>query len=179
MKIYMSNIEQIKNVHDLESKLSKLEILQYNKFSNEKRKLQYLMAHAVVRDVCGENITADLHGRPTIKSGFISVAHKDNWVIVAISNAEVGIDIENTNINRDFVGTAELLNLPKTTDKKDFYKNFVRYEAGYKFGNDANQSHMYFYEFGNYLIGVCTKESAQDIKFISTDAVGIRFVCAE
>lgn len=179
MKIYMSNIEQIKNIHDLEHKLSEPEILQYNKFSNQKRKLQYLVAHSIVRDMCSENVIAAPDGRPTIKSGFISIAHKDNWVVVAISNNNVGIDIENTDINRDFVGTAELLDLPKTTDKKQFYKNFVRYEAYYKYGNGANQSHTYFYEFDKYLIGITTTEPATDIQFVLPDTMRICLAVAE
>lgn len=179
MKIYMSNIEQIKNIHDLERKLFEPEISQYNKFSNKKRKLQYLVAHSIVRDMCGENVVVDPLGRPTIKSGFISIAHKDNWVVVAISNNNIGIDIENTDINRDFVETAEMLDLPKTTDKKQFYKNFVQYEANYKYGKDVNQSHTYFYEFDNYLIGITTTETATDIQFVLPDAMRVCLTAAE
>ena len=166
MKIYMSNIADIKNITDMESKLSKLDILQYKKISNKTRRLQYLLSRAMVVDICGENIIVDSNGKPTIKSGFISIAHKDNWVIVAISNTPVGIDIENTDINRDFVGESRLLNLPETTDKQTFYKNFVQYEAEFKFGKNADKAHMYFYNKDNYLIGVCSNEPQSDIQFI-------------
>ena len=166
MKIYMSNIADIKNITDMENKLSKSDMLQYKKFSNETRRLQYLLSRTTAADFCGENIIVGSNGKPTIKSGFISIAHKDNWVVVAISNTPVGIDIENTDINRDFVGESELLGLPKTNDKQTFYKNFVKYEAKFKFGENADQAHMYFYTKDNYLIGVCSNEQQADIHFV-------------
>ena len=166
MKIYMSNITDIKNITKLESKLPKSDMLRYKKFSNKTRRLQYLLSRAMVIDACGESIIVGSNGKPTIKSGFISIAHKDNWVVVAISNTPVGIDIENTDINRDFVGESELLGLPKTNDKQTFYKNFVKYEARFKFGENANQAHLYFYTKDNYLIGVCSNEQQTDIQFV-------------
>jgi len=166
MKIYMSNITDIKNITELESKLSKSDMLRYKKFSNKTRRLQYLLSRAMVIDACGESIIVGSNGKPTIKSGFISIAHKDNWVVVAISNTPVGIDIENTDINRDFVGESELLGLPKTNDKQTFYKNFVKYEAEFKFGENANQAHLYFYTKDNYLIGVCSNDPQNDIHFV-------------
>ena len=77
MKIYMSNIESIKNRADLETKLSESELLQYRNFSNNTRKLQYLLAHTLVKDVCGENVTVSENGVPTIKSGFVSICRKN------------------------------------------------------------------------------------------------------
>ncbi len=163
----MSNIQDIKNVPELEQKLSGAELLQYGKFSNKNRKLQYLLSHAKVKDVCGENVIVDKNSAPIIKSGFISIAHKDNWVIVAVSDSPVGVDIENTTINRDFIGESELLNLPKPKNKQDFYKNFVEYEARIKFGADAEKANSYFYEKGDYLICVCSIEPQNEISFCS------------
>ena len=168
MKVYMSNIEDIKNMTDLESKLSKSELIQYNRFTSKKRKLQYLLSHAIVRDICGENIVVE-NGKPTIKSGFVSIAHKDNWVVVAVSQKRVGIDIENTGVVRNFIEQAELLGLPKTHDKQTFYQNFIEFEARFKFGDDADTANIYFCEYGDYLIGICTKEERQNIHFILLD----------
>ena len=165
MKIYMSNIEHIKNIPDLEKKLSESELLQYNRFTSKNRKLQYLLSHTIVRDVCGENIVVK-NGAPTIKSGFVSITHKDNLVAVAVSKKQVGIDIENTDVVRNFVEQSELLGLPKTKYKKTFYKNFVDFEARFKFGDGADKASTYFYEMDNYLIGICTKEKSQNIHFI-------------
>ena len=168
MKVYMSNIEDIKNITDLESKLSKSELIQYNRFTSKKRKLQYLLSHAIVRDICGENIVVE-NGKPTIKSGFVSIAHKDNWVVVAVSKKRVGIDIENTDVVRNFIEQAELLGLHKTHDKQTFYQNFIEFEARFKFGDDADTANIYFCEYGDYLIGICTKEERQNIHFILLD----------
>ena len=168
MKVYMSNIEDIKNMTDLESKLSKSELIQYNRFTSKKRKLQYLLSHAIVRDICGENIVVE-NGKPTIKSGFVSIAPKDNWVVVAVSKKRVGIDIENTDVVRNFIEQAELLGLHKTHDKQTFYQNFIEFEARFKFGDDADTANIYFCEYGDYLIGICTKEERQNIHFILLD----------
>lgn len=165
MKIYMSNIRQIKDIPNLENKLSKMEMVQYGKFSNQTRKLQYLLSHAIVKDICGENVVVDKDGRPTIKSGFVSIAHKDNIVIIAISNKRVGIDIENASLERDFIGESELLKLDKPTDKRNFYENFVKYESRIKFGDGAQNAKMSFYDMEQYLIGVCSDDA--DIKFVS------------
>lgn len=167
MKIYMSNIEDIKNISEMERKLSASEVVQYGKFSNKVRKLQYLLSHAIVKSVCGENIIVDKNGKPTIKNGFVSIAHKDNWVVVAVSQTYVGVDIENTSIERDFLGESELLNLPKPKDKQDFYKNFVEYEARIKFGSNAEKANTYFYEKGDYLICICSIEAQSEISFCS------------
>lgn len=179
MKIYMSNIEEAKNITDMEKDLSILDRAHLAKFSNNTRKLQFLLSRAIVKNVTGESVKVDKNGAPIIKSGFVSIAHKDNFVFVAVSNSNVGIDIENTSINRDFAGQSELLGLPKTKDKEAFYKNFVKYEAEFKFGNDATKAHKYFYEMGNYLICVCTKELTKDIEFISSGAPSLNLVCAE
>lgn len=163
----MSNIEQIKNITGLEQKLSGPELVQYGKFSNQNRKLQYLLSHTIVKDVCGENIIVDENGTPTIKNGFVSISHKDNIVVVAISGSSVGIDIENANIERDFIGESALLNLPKPNNKREFYENFTGYESRVKFGNGAKDANVYFYENGDYLICVCSTESKDNIQFIS------------
>lgn len=175
----MSNIEDIKNIADMEKCLSVSDMSRYSAFSNNTRKLQFLLARNIVKNECGENIVVDENGAPTIKNGFISISHKDNLVVVAVSKFKVGIDIENITINRDFVSQSELLGLPKTDNKQQFYKNFVKYESNFKFGDNANNAHNYFYEHGDYLIGICTYESISDIQFILSGADTVRFLCAE
>ena len=183
MKIYMSNIERTNDITDMERKLSKSELAQYNKFNNKTRKKQYLVGHAIVKDVCGENVQTDENGAPYLNNGFISIAHKDNFVIVAISDEKVGIDIENTTVQRDFVAQSELLGLPKTRSLWDFYKEFVRYESKLKFGNDTQKYSQYFYKLNNYIICITTTDD--EIQFINydesfSDASGlVQFLCAE
>ena len=170
MKVYMSNIEQIKNISDLEKNLSESELTRYNKFVNKRRKLQYLLSHSIVKKATGENIITDKSGAPMIKSGFVSIAHKDKMVLVAISNSPVGIDVENTSVERDFIRQSELLGLPPTKDRKDFYKNFVEYESRYKFGKKVNLAKVRFFESGKYLIGICSNTPENDIHFVSSDS---------
>lgn len=179
MKVYMSNIEQINSFADMEKSLSVLDKVRFDKFASKTRKLQFLLSRKIVKNATGETVKLCENGAPAIKSGYISIAHKDNFVLVAISDSRVGIDIENIAVNRDFFGQSDLLGLPKTNDKKTFYKNFVRYEAEFKFGDNATKAHKYFYEMNNYLICICTEKQNDDIKFVLSDVPAVRFVNAE
>ena len=184
MKIYMSNIEHINNLVDLEKKLSESELIQYNKFNRTLRKKQYLLGHVIVRDVCNENIKTDINGAPKLNNGFVSIAHKDNWVIAAVSDTQVGIDIENTTTKRDFIGQSELLRLPQTENKYDFYKEFVRYESKLKFGKIDRKCYQHFFTMNNYIICITTHNN-QDIAFFDYDnsfsdiSGAFNFICAE
>ncbi len=183
MKIYMSNIEHINNTADLEKKLSESELTQYNKFNDEIRKLQYLVGHAMVMDVCKENVKIAENGAPTINNGFISIAHKDNWVIVAVSDMKTGIDIENTTVERDFSELSRILKLPGVHTKQDFYKEFVRYESKIKFNGDIQGAHQYFYQMNKYII--CIISADKNIQFFNYDksfsdaGALVNFMCAE
>ena len=167
MKIYMSNIQNIKNIKDLEKKLSESELAQYNKFHNQTRKKQYLVGHALIKDVCNINVKIGENGVPKLDKGFVSIAHKDDLVLVAVSNNKIGLDIENTDIDRDFFAQSELLGLLPTHNKYDFYKEFVRYESKLKFDDDAQQYTQYFYMMNNYII--CIMGVDKDIQFIDYD----------
>ena len=185
MKIYIANIERISKKSDLLNKLSESELTQYNKFSNQKRKLQFLIGHAIVKDVCGENVKTDNTGAPVLKKAFVSISHKDNLVIVAISDKYVGIDIENMNKKRDFKQISRFLGLPVPDNKTDFYKNFTHYEALFKYGNNITIPHKLFYKLNNYMTCLVGMEPKENVEFIywnesfSDTNSAVQFLCAE
>lgn len=170
MKVYMSNIEKIQNTKDLETKLSESELSRLNQFNNEKRRLQYLVGHAMVRDICGENIKVDLNGALSIESGFVSISHKDNLVFVAVSNKKIGIDIENADINRDFISLSNVSGFLPVDDKNTFYKNFTKAEADFKFGSNSEYANHYFYWFNNYILSIAALETNDNILFFEYDS---------
>lgn len=165
MKVYIANLDSIGKISD--TKLSDDEILQYNKFSNQTRRNQYLMAHAIIFDKTCEHPISDKNGKLHLQNGFVSVAHKDNWVVVALSGQNVGIDIENASIKRDFISESELLGIKPTNDAEFFYKNFTQYESDVKYGDESENANHLFYKLGNYMICVCTNDS--NVEFICVD----------
>ena len=139
MQVFIANIDSISKTPDVYSALlwdkhkSRL-----SKFQNQTRKLQFILGH-LMADNCGKTYT--------------SIAHKDKWVVVASDmDTPVGIDIENTSVERDFVGAAELMHLTEPKSLNDFYKSFTKAEAIYKLGTAPKCTH--FIQFGNYLICV-------------------------
>lgn len=168
MKVYIANLDSIGKISD--TKLSDAEILQYKKFDNTTRRNQYLLAHSIIFDVTKEHPVSDKNGKLHLKNGFVSVAHKDNWVIVAFDDKNVGIDIENASVKRDFIAESELLGLKPTNVAEIFYKNFVKYESDIKYGDGFENVQHRFYKIGNYMMCVCS--DAKDAEFIFLNCDG-------
>lgn len=162
MKVYIANLDSIGKISD--TKLSESELLQSGKFANEIRRNQYVVAHSIIFDIAKEHPVPDKNGKLHLKNGFVSVAHKDNWVVVAFDDNNVGIDIENATIIRDFIAESELLGLGRCDNALDFYKNFVRYESDMKYGTEFENAKHFFYKIDDYVMCVCT--TAKDVDFI-------------
>lgn len=142
MQVFIANIDSISKNPDVYSALlSSKDKMRLSEFQNQTRKLQFIQGH-LMADKCGAKYTC--------------IAHKDKWVVVVASENPVGIDIENTTVERDFVAAAELMNfaVPKSLD--DFYKSFTEAEAVYKMGTAPKCTH--FMEFGDYLICVTSTQ---------------------
>lgn len=174
MKVYIADLEKIGNISDMEKFLSVSEHDKYTKFSNKTRKLQFLTARFIVFNVLQEHISIDENGKPFVKNGFISISHKDNFVVVAFDDKNVGIDIENAVKERDFINESKLLGLPIPTSREDFYKNFVKYESDIKYGQSFDRANHMFYKFNDYMIGICTKSDNIEFVFFNCDGVVCR-----
>ena len=143
MQVFIANIDSISKTPDVYSALlspnDKTRLLE---FQNQTRKLQFILGH-LMADNCGEKYTC--------------IAHKDKLVVVAASsNTPVGIDIENTTIERDFNASAELMNFTKPKSLDDFYKSFTESEAIYKLGTTPKCTR--FMRYGDYLICVTSTQ---------------------
>lgn len=139
MKIYIANIDSISKDPDFyASFLPVNQQKRVTRFQNSTRKSQFILGHLMVL-ACDKKHT--------------SIAHKDKFVVVAAaSNALVGIDIENTTIERDFVQASQLINLPVPKSLNDFYRNFTLAEAAYKLG--GRPRYRRFIRYNDYLICV-------------------------
>lgn len=136
MQIFIANIDSIsKNPDTYATLLSAGDKNRLGSFQKQTRKLQFILGH-LIADNCG--------------GAYTSIAHRDNWVVVAAADSPVGIDIENTTIQRDFTAAGELMNLPESKSLDDFYKSFTESEATYKLG--AEPKCIQFKRHGDYLI---------------------------
>ena len=146
MNIYITDLTTICNHDDLVNKLSAQDLSHYKSFTRPNRAAQFLVAHAIKTKI--EN-----------QFGHISIAHKDNFVIVVASQNPIGVDIEDTSKQRDFNSLGNFMELSNIKTADDFYRAFTQYEAEYK--ANAAQLHPHFYKLRNYMI--CIVSNNQDV----------------
>ncbi len=144
MYIYISDFTAICNKQNLISMLSPAEAAKYKSFKREIRANQFLVAHATANKIKS-------------KFKYISIAHKDNFVIIAGSNMPLGADIENTKIARDFHTMAKLMDFHGIKTLDDFYNAFTSYEARYKM-RPYEPAQETFYKIKDHLICIASIE---------------------
>ena len=142
MDIYISNLTDICNKTDLLKKLTPDQLARYHCFTRDRRADQFLCAHSIANDLAG-------------RFQYISISHKDNWVIVAGANVPVGVDIENTAIKRNFTALGAFLGAGGTSVADEFYRAFTAAEARYKM-QPAIPTVTRFYKLGDYMICLAT-----------------------
>ena len=158
MQVFISDIDSIrKDWRDWMRFLSPENQTRAEKFQKPARRLQFILAH-LMADNIGKKYT--------------SIAHKDNFVVVATSqSAPVGVDIENTSVQRDFVGSAELMGAAAPKTLIDFYKFFTKTEAAYKLHTTPTCTR--FLTHDNYLICVVSNRrfAAQRLKIFDIKSI--------
>ena len=112
-------------------------IFTFNEYNGDS--LKY--ARACAKYFLGRDVHISYYGsgKPFIvgEDAFISISHTGHDLVIAVSNQEVGIDIENKkyrhyeSIAKRFFGNDKTIN-----DINDFYREWTRYEAQYKHGGD-------------------------------------------
>ena len=68
----------------------------YSQIKNEKRRLQWLCSRLLIEQLYpGAIVGYHSHGKPFLRNGpFLSISHTTGYAAVALSNSEVGIDIQ-------------------------------------------------------------------------------------
>ena len=144
MKVFISDLAKICNWDNLIAQLPTPDLIKYKNFNRDIRAKQFLVAHTIKNQIQNE-------------FKYISIAHKDNFVIVAASDFPIGVDIEDTSKTRDFKTISEFMNFPFSHGASDFYHAFTLYEAQYKMPHPEHTTSG-FYKLGNYMICIVSDE---------------------
>ena len=149
MDIFITNVSDANNI---QSEL--LELFGHKKISNpQKRKehcFSYLMLDRILKNVYKiKNREIEYtKGKPYLKNRdkFFSISHSVEYVVIAFSDNECGVDIEQIK-PRDFVSISERMNF-QCNNLEEFYYEWTKYEAEYKLGTTCKSiNQMKFYDY--------------------------------
>lgn len=98
--------------------------------------LRYLVLNTLNKDIINTNFTYNDYGKPSLPFIHFNISDSYNAVIVAISDNEIGVDIERVvprNFKDDFLKLVlkENFNIYKS-DLKYIYQEWTKYESYYK-----------------------------------------------
>ena len=157
MIVYLSDLSEIETnsslIEKYEGLLSDAEKKRYGDMTNIHRRLQFLLGRALIYENCHQSPVLLPNGKPTVQNGFISLAHSGPYVLLAVSDSSVGVDIEDSSKNKNFDALADRLGFFLTTNKRlSFYQNFTRFEADYKIGQKNDLKYHKFYSIKTFII---------------------------
>ena len=125
----------------LQNDLSKIELIKYNKFKNDKRRTEWLGVRFLLKNMLNNyyEIKYTKYGKPFIEgSKYISVSHSSNFVSIIISskkNTAVDIEIISSKILRTakkFIYLNELSFFKEDEKVKKAYLNWCCKETLFK-----------------------------------------------
>ena len=172
MKVYLSDLKDILNSPELiflyEEKLSGADKQRYHNMTDNHRKLQFLVGRALIHDVCKTHPMITPNGKPLVPKGYISLAHSGDFIILAVDDEPVGIDIENTQKKIPFEKLSKRLgfNINNPT-KENFLMHFTAYEADFKLGEEGVKHHL-FYSIDTFIICISLLDNKDNISFIKS-----------
>lgn len=137
MKLYIVNTDEISP--ELKQRYTTLlspgDLARSHVINNIGHRQQFITGRALIRDICGCDPSISPSGKPSVKTGYISLAHSGPFVVLITADTPVGVDIEDTAVHRDFEALSRRLGFSKKVDTAvDFYLSFTAYEADFKAG---------------------------------------------
>ena len=120
--------------------LNEHEASEYSQISYPARKLEWMTARFVQRQVCSDSLIKDQWGKPHLhsKAGYVSIAHCKHFAAAIYSGQDaVGIDIEPIHgkvhrIAQKFLSDSELKKIDSTRSTEDLIVSWSVKEAIYK-----------------------------------------------
>lgn len=200
IKIYIADVSDLSIDAEILKTLPDIRVEKINKLQNNKEKiLSYgasLLINKYVLDGDKSQYSVDSNGKPYSNTGLkFSLSHSDNLVILAVSENEVGCDIQKHSVRNfermaKFVFHKNEIELLNSAENKDdiFFKIWTKKEAflkliGTGFTRNAteidlskdkyseNSKDFYFshWKADDYYISVCTEKNNAEIKTYITE----------
>jgi len=160
MDIFVINIDCSENIEpDL------LKSFQKKAFSSDvklkEHSLAYLMLDRILREVYAvENREIEYKDKkPYLKNKkkFFSISHSNEYIVLAFSDYECGVDIEEIK-ERDFQAISKRMKFNSAT-LEEFYVDWTKYEAEYKLGEKAQGTKCFKLE--DYMIFACSNNKKE------------------
>ncbi len=185
MKIYITDINSIRLDRVSELSNDRAQKTQRYKLSADKKRC-IAGGLFINRFLCDNNILINEYGKPVSQNGeYFNISHSGNYVIFALSDCEVGCDIQRTDYIKTegaakFVFCKEEMNLLKNSyDKTDtFYTLWTKKESLLKCIGEGfhrsgkstdvsrniykeNGKKYYFrvFKFSDYIISICSEQN--------------------
>ena len=151
MDIFIINKKNTNNISD-----DLLREFEHKNFSNKKKWqehcLAYLMLDRILKEVykISDREIEFINNKPHLrnKKKFFSLSHSEDYVVIAFSNSDCGIDIELIK-ERDYKKIAKRMKL-RSNSIEEFYYDWTKYEAEYKLKNKTKSLHQTRIE--NYIL---------------------------
>lgn len=166
MDIFIIDKNKVK-VHDRKI----LERFQYKNFSDADKLKEHCLSYYLLDKILRDNYNVEnrelefISQKPYLKSREVhfSISHSRNFIAIAISSYNCGIDIEFIK-ERDFVKIARRMKFEECSSLDDFYKKWTEYEAAYKLNDEYKKIKHYNYE--NYMISAVSTNNNEIFQLI-------------
>lgn len=173
LKIYVANVSDKDYTVGVEDIMSPERLEKYRRINHpESRNRSAAVAHLLRKALGTAHETYDPLGCPLVDGCFISISHSGDWVLVAVSDSEVGIDIER---NRDAVIGSVAKKVFTESEQKSgrpFFELWTRKEAllkrlgcrvSHKEAETTDYNFISLPQFPGYTATVCTDQTEYEI----------------
>ena len=153
MKVFITDLKKIINRQAfISAHLSDIMPADYQRSQNikdENRLLQFLAGRILILENFGTDFETQSNGKIISNKGYLSLAHSNNFVVLATDDEPIGVDIERIDNKRNFQKIALRMKFGKCNTVEDFYKKWTAYEADFKLNpNNKKTSHRFFVHDG-------------------------------